>query len=289
MRLRYIPNNMKTRNLYAFSVFLLFVCPCQSQIDWLQQRKWEDGLAEVCLYEGKLLKYGALRDSALELITVREHFDPERLVKTRPAPGKRVLPVMKQNLVRRTRTGVYEYMQMSSVFLHRETGELLKLSVVSAEWCGNSFALFERKQPHATLHISNYMDDRGSTTFELTDVPLFYDEIIPLLRQNLATWKPGMPLNVAASLLSNSPDYTTVTGRVTAINRRQLNAAGKSRSAIDVAVDMDGREEHFVFEDVPMRPLLEWSNDKGEVYRLRKRLFMDYWNRNRLGDERMIE
>ena len=96
--------------------------------DWLNLPIWDEGLAEVCLYEGKMKKYGALRPFELDVITVREHFDPEKLVKTRPAKGKETIPIMKVNIRRAVRTGVYKYVQMASVFVDRRDAGLVKLS-----------------------------------------------------------------------------------------------------------------------------------------------------------------
>ena len=69
---------------YLLMFTLLVVPPLPSSDDWLGLARWDEGLAEVSLYDGQLLVYGVPRDSVLELITVREFFDPERLVKTNP-------------------------------------------------------------------------------------------------------------------------------------------------------------------------------------------------------------
>ena len=49
---------------------------------WMGAGHWEDGLAEVGLYTGVIVKYGVPRESVMELIMVREHFDlrPKGLV-----------------------------------------------------------------------------------------------------------------------------------------------------------------------------------------------------------------
>ncbi|NKB23351.1 MAG: hypothetical protein GKR87_02985 [Kiritimatiellae bacterium] len=113
------------------------------------------------------MKYGILRDSSLDVITVREHFNPKKLVKTYPGTGNPVLNILKMNMTKKVRTGIYEYVQMGSVFIDRNKGHLVKLSTVSTEWCGNSFALYERFPDSATLKISNYFDDLGTSKTEI--------------------------------------------------------------------------------------------------------------------------
>ena len=257
--------------------------------DWLNLPKWNDGLAEVCLYEGKALRYGVLRDSTLDLITVREHFAVDKLVKTRPARGKDVLPVMKMNMTKKIRTGVYEYVQMGSVFIDRNQGRLLKLSCVSSEWCGNSFALFKREGPKATLEVSNYMDDRGSSNWVIAqpETLLFYDELILYLRQHLHRIKSGQSIRVASTLLSNNPEHQvheSVIQRVDWVRDRD----SVSLNRVEIELEFKGIQERFIFSDKPMRRLLEWHNSRGEYYKLRKSMFLDYWNKNKPGDEKLL-
>ncbi|MBU0679646.1 MAG: hypothetical protein KJ626_16205 [Verrucomicrobia bacterium] len=240
---------------------------------WLFNAKWDEGLAEVALYEGQLLKYGILRDASVDLITVREYFDQERLVKTEPAQGKSVMPVMKQNLTRRIQTGVYEYVQMASTFNHRGTGGLVKMSLVSSEWCGNSHVLFQKGR----IRISNYMDDRGTTDIIITDgkQPIFYEELIPYLRQNLADLTEGRSIQLAIPLLSNNPEYRVVDGHL------------RARDLL-VTVAYGDTTETYEFADDELRSLLSFHNNKGEYLKRRKYIFLDYWNRNRPGDEDLL-
>lgn len=257
---------------------------CAAEQDWLNHERWDEGLAEVCLYTGKQLKYGTLRDSRLEVITVREHFDPERLVKTRPAPGKAVIRILKQNVVRETRTGVYEYNQMASVFLDRDTGETVKLSAVSMEWCGNSHVLFEAAHGDepAALTIANYMDDRGTTrtTLEPNAVPLFDEALIPYLRQNLDRINKGDTLPTARPLADNNPVFRRAPRTVKAVRRTQ--------ETVDIVLEGQGATETFTFANSALRRLKKWRNDRGEEYTLQKVLFLDYWNRNRPGDAKLL-
>jgi len=264
---------------FAFALLLGGGGAVAQEAGWLQHAKWGEGLAEVCLYEGKQMKYGSLRRSTLEVVTVREHFNPQKLVKTDPAPGKTVLPIMKCNQMRRTRTGVYEYLQMGSTFVDRRDGSLQKISAVSAEWCGNSHASLIRKAGAGggfDLTVANYFNDQGLSTTAVPAGAVFYDGLLLHLRQNLPTLKAGDTLTVAKSLISNKPAYATDKVTVKAVGANQVTLAFPDRT------------ETFVFDADELRALRSWSSSLGEKLKRKKRFFSDYWNRNQPGDERLL-
>ncbi len=271
--------------------FIFLATSSLTAADWLNLPKWDEGLAEVCLYDGQIIKYGILRDSTLELISVREHFDPEKLVKTSSPTKKTVIPIMKINIVKRTRTGIYEYVQMASVFINRDSGRLEKLSCVSSEWCGNSFALFENRPPAAGLILSNYMDDMGTSQIPnpIGDGNIFYDQLVPYLRQHLHGLEAGRQFPIIKSLLTNKPAYLTDTATIESVRKTIIRAGGRRYRAYDIAVGIGKRTERFTLADTPERTLLQWRSDASEYYRLRKVTFLDYWNRNRPGDEKLLK
>lgn len=245
---------------------------------WLQHPTWDEGLAEICLFEGRQMKYGTLRRTSLEVITVREHFNPDKLVKTSPEPGKTVLPIMKCNQVRRTRTGTYEYLQMGSTFVDRRDGSLQKISCVSAEWCGNSHASLLRNPGGAgfDLTVANYFNDQGLSTTAVPAGAIFYDQLLLHLRQNLPTIKAADKMTVAKTLISNKPAYATEIATV------------KTVEADSITLVFPDRTETFVFDNNELRALRSWSSSLGERLKRKKILFNDYWNRNAPGDERLL-
>lgn len=253
--------------------------------NWLQHEKWDDGLAEVCLYEGKQLKYGALRDTTVSIITVREHFDPEKRVKTRPAKGEEVLNVMKQNFTRETRTGVYKYNQMASAFVRRDSAELVKMSAVSQEWCGNSFVLWEKRGEQSELFVSNYMDDKGREQKTVPSKIMLREELILYLRQHLTSIEQGQSWQMANPLMTNNPIYLKQAIRVSELAER--NIEGKQGIAVTLKSE-NGVTETYVFQNTKLRPLLVWNNSKGEVLILKKRMWLDYWNKNQPGDAKLL-
>jgi len=271
---------MKCSFLIVCTVALAAASLClqaQEETDWLSHPKWDEGLAEICIFEGKQMKYGSLRRTSLEVITVREHFNPNKLVKTSPAADKNVLPIMKCNQVRRTRTGVYEYLQMGSAFVDRRDGSLQKISCVSAEWCGNSHASLMRKQGGGfDLTVANYFNDEGLSTTAVPAGAIFYDQLLLHLRQNLPTIKVRDTITVAKTLISNKPAYATETATVKVVGPTKITLVFPDRT------------ETFEFDNNELRALRSWSSSLGERLKRKKIFFNDYWNRNKPGDERIL-
>jgi hypothetical protein len=282
---------MHTMGRCALTTFLVLAFLSSSRAaDWLNHPRWEEGLAEVAVYRGTVSKYGRPRTGSLEVITVREYFDPQKLVKTLPEKGKENQPVMKTNLVKRVRTGVYEYVQMASVFQNRDSGRLLKLSCVSAEWCGNSFALFENRGVGGRLILSNYMDDKGVSLLNLPEgAAVFYDELVPYLRQNLDALRDGIEIRVIDSLLSNNPVYRETSAMLRAEKPVPVVTRPYRGSGTAVVLRMGGDKEKFLFANDTLHTLLRWENGNGEYYQLETVTFLDYWNRNKPGDENLLE
>jgi hypothetical protein len=271
---------------------MLATATCAEINPWLNHPRWDEGLAEIALYDGKLNKYGSPRDASVDLITVREYFHPERFVKT-AAPtvgGVNSLPVMKQNFTRRIRTGIYEYVQAGSAFVDRISGDLLKISAISTEWCGNSSALLVCDGRSRTLQISNYMDDRGFNLHSLdtSDDLLFYDQLILYFRIHAHTLQPGTSLRIADTLISNNPVFKVRTAVISSIERSTFSKESNGNQIL-ITIDFEDRAETFLFEDNPLRNLTRWESDRGEWLALRKTFFLDYWNLNRPGDEKLLQ
>ncbi len=273
---------------------LLFCIPVIVSADWLQHPIWEDGLAEVSIYEGTDSHYGVSRPSRIELITVREFFDPDKLVKTSPRPGKKTLPVMKQNLLQNTRTGVYEYRQMSSSFMHREKGQLLRLRASSQEWCGASSAdLVLSPSGEYRLELRNYMDNQGDSVQKLPAEQGNWsgDALILTLKQRLGELKPGPLGSGVQKLRSNNPQAQPRILEVLAVEEISYEAPGDmgSVAAMKVTLKLNSGKQEYVFEKDGPRRLLYFRKANGDEMRLVKTMRLDYWMRNRPGDERLLE
>src|SRR5437867_1884214 len=94
--------------------------------------------------------------------------------------------VLKLNHVINYQTGIYSYHQMESCFFDRLSMDLVKLSLTSNEWCGNTYKEYTRHTGRAALHVRTYWDGQAEATYDLPVGPdvVFYDAI-PLLIRSL--------------------------------------------------------------------------------------------------------
>ena len=285
---------IKCMQLIALVMILSSGSQAQSKYSWLKAAHWDSGLAEVCIYGGQEKRYGAMRKSRVELVTVREFFDPEKNVKTARGESEQSIPVLKQNWTRVTRTGVYEYNQMASVFLHRETGALQKMSMVSMEWCGNSSALVEpNDQGGFNFSIHSYFDEMGKQIGQLKGNDfILHEALLPYLRENLPYLERGSPIKLAKPLLSHKPSMELFNrGAIYDISSISYPFEGKAHPCIKVVVSTDSVEnrETFIISTDEHRRLFAWEGRGGEYLKLYKVQSMDYWNLTNPGDEVLLK
>src|SRR2546425_13248551 len=131
---------------------------------------WDDGRAEIDAYEASILRYGIPRPLTAYLIVVKVDFSKQQLVKADPDhdPGD-LFTVLKLNHVIDYQTGIYSYHQLASVFFDRASMDLVKFSLTSNEWCGNTYKEYTRRVGKGALHAHTYWDNQAEATY---DVPV---------------------------------------------------------------------------------------------------------------------
>lgn len=130
---------------------------------------WGDGQAELSSYDLTEPHYGQPRRGTAIAIFVSETFSNSARVKSDPGkhPKSDEFSVMKLNLVKDFQTGIYDYNDMTSVFIAldavnaRKAGTLTKVSFSSQEWCGQVYhqILLDAQSIRSTRH--SYFDGEG--------------------------------------------------------------------------------------------------------------------------------
>jgi len=246
---------------------------------------WDDGKAEICLYDAEEIVEGELRRFEAASIVVAEHFDLAQMVKKEQFDLSYV-PVLKCNWFLSIPTGVYRYQQMASLFLRRSDLLVLKAAFSNQEWCGTTFAVWRRDRPG--FEVRSYWDGEADRTHELDGLAenaLFYEQV-PL-------WTRG-----------RRPQASRVE-RITLIGKRlgsakcpppKLSAAaiwfdgvkgeGPERR-IEARLVLDKHVDTMVLAPDFPHTLLEWRRSDSTTWKLRKSARLDYWNysRNEFADE----
>jgi hypothetical protein len=162
--------------------------------NWALEGIWDDGLAEVAVYEASRVIYGAPRPYEAVLLTVKEDFDSGKLVKADPPYGNRpIVTVLKQNAVREIATPNYDYRIMTSTFVERaDPMRLAKLTSGSHEWCGNTWKAVRNFSGRVTYEWASYFDGEadGRQELEIRPGDLLEDQL-PLTLRGMK-FEPGV-------------------------------------------------------------------------------------------------
>ena len=255
---------------------------------------WDDGRAEIDAYEATIKRYGILRSLTAYIVVVKEDLSKTQLVKADPGhdPGD-LRTVLKLNHVLNYPTGIYSYHQMASCFFDRGSMDLVKLSLTSNEWCGNTYKEYTRRDGRGTLHVHTYWDNQAEATYDLPTGPdvVFYDALplwirslpqsagteraLRLLPSQIESKGPRPEAQAATLVAAREEGIVVPAGRFRAL-RWELRTAG---GPPDV---------YWTAGDAP-HVLVAWDRGDGGAYRLKWTQRLAYWTLNRPGDERFLQ
>jgi len=253
---------------------------------------WDDGKAEMSLYDVEEPRYGTARRFEARMIVVKEDLRVDTHVKSDrgPVPGE-TQEVLKLNHIRMIPTGAYDYHQMLSVYLERASLRPVKLSMAHFESCGITFVEILAGSD-ALRHVSHsYWDGEADRALS---IPFATDDLLrdalPLQLRGMDLAKPGSrKVKVLPSQISGKvaqPALVSMDLRFKPARRIQVPAG-----AFDVyEVELEGPEgkERFFFEVSFPHRLIRMETAASGVYVLRKSLRLDYWNHHDPGDEKLL-
>ena len=256
--------------------------PAAFDPSWSRDLLWDDGQAEVSLYEAKRPQYGKIETYEAVFIVVKEDFNPQLLVKADPPfEGRQLLPVLKLNAVHSYWTPNYPYHYLASVFVRRDDpAALVKLTVGSQEWCGNTFKEV-KTSPRPELSFHTYWDSEGDGVrpLDLRSGDLL-EEQLPLVLRGLA-FAPALEVRrrLLPSLISNklgqAPQFTdaviTVTGEET------VSTPAGRLGAWKVNVKFGEVQQTWWFEKAASHALLKMESSDGRAWLLKARTRKPYW------------
>ncbi len=243
---------------------------------------WNDGKAEVSIYDARDLRYGVARSSRAALIVVAEDLLAATLVKAEKPSGAPTRRVLKLNHVRSISTGVYTYQQMLSAFLTADRLDPVKLTMTSHEWCGNSFA--EWRADRASLSIRSYFEEPGDAEVPLSPGDALFYDALPLALRGLDFERTRAgTIRVIGSVFASRPLAPgTETGRL------EVSRPAQSPPVFRVSLRRASGTDVFEFEAAFPHPLVKWERaDGGSLQRVLSRRSR-YWEENAPGDERLL-
>jgi hypothetical protein len=251
---------------------------------WARDPLWDDGQAEVSLYEARRPQYGKIEAYEAVFIVVKEDFNNEFHVKADPPyENKTVLPVLKLNAVHSYWTNNYPYHFLASVFVRRDDPtRLVKLTLGSQEWCGTTFKEVRTWGAEPALYFHTYWDGQGDGSHPLNLHPgdLLEDQL-PLALRGLK-FQEGLELHlrILPSLISNSQrGPLTFQDAILAVVGAEQVATGAGRfAAWKVSVKMGELEQTWWFEKAAPHRLLKMDSSDGRSWLLKAVTRKPYWS-----------
>ena len=250
---------------------------------WAQDPLWDDGQAEVALYEANRPQYGRIEPYEAVFIVVKEEFNGRLFVKAdAPYEGKRVFPVMKLNALHSYWTQNYPYQYLLSVFVRRDDPtNLVKLTLGGQEWCGNTFNEIKNWGPRPELVFHSYFDGQGDGTrpLDLRRNDLVEDQL-PLALRSLK-FEPGLrlPVRILPSLMANRLRETSklVPANLTVDGEEEVETGLGTRTAWKVSLEMGEIVQTWWFEKAAPHILLKMESSDGRAWTLKDRTRKPYW------------
>jgi len=142
---------------------------------------WFKGKAEISSYQLKQARYGEIRQGKAVMVFVTEDFSRNKQVKLDQPQraGTDAVKVMKLNLTKKFKTGVYPYSMMQSVFTPvdlTKSPHSLKVTTSSQEWCGHTYAQLNLQPDGYSVQAYSYFESEGDQKERLDQV-ILEDEI----------------------------------------------------------------------------------------------------------------
>lgn len=263
---------------------------------WANDSFWDQGKAEILVFESQILREGSLRPAEVIQVIVKEDHLPQMNVKTEDWHKKGLVPRIKFNEILTVPTGVYTYRQVVSLFFDRADMRPKKAVVTSQEWCGQTYQELRLEPSRAVLDFSSYWEGegKGSRTFALEDdlipanaFPVFLRalDLTTAKTYSVSTFpdmisnRVGKPLPVTAAVIVEPPEEITILG-------------GKKKVVpvrVEWSLNSVSYKERFWFSKDGLHTLLRRQRADGGYDELKKRFVLDYWKYNRPGDEKLLQ
>lgn len=267
---------------------------------------WGDGQAEVASYDLTEPHYGKPRQGVAVAIWVSETFSNSARVKADPGkhPKTDEFGVMKLNLIKDFQTGVYDYNDMTSVFVAtqsvngRGAGYPAKISFSSQEWCGNVYhqLLFDPAQIRSARH--SYFDGEGDAN---ADLPYpssgVAEDVLPFWARGMAepVLAPGesRAVEVLTSLQFVRDKHVPATWAKGTLQRGSqrttITTPAGSFQAETYTATLQHVKKTFYVEADGARRIVRWETSAGEKGELLASERMKYWHLNGPGGEAALQ
>ncbi len=251
---------------------------------------WYQGKAELTSYDLQQVRYGEIRKGKAVLIFVTEDFSKSKQVKLDDpkAAGDDAEKVMKLNFTKKFSTGIYPYSIMTSTFspvYPQADIHARKVTTSVQEWCGHVFMQINNKSNQYDIEIRSYFESEADENLSLEKIWL-EDELWTLLRLDPEQIPEGKIQLIPSTqyLRLKHKDIKVYTATIEKSNADNLQKLTIKLPELERALSIFYEPEH------PYK-ITKWAEsypEGGEMMTttgtLKKRIMLDYWNKNSVQD-----
>ena len=270
----------------ALLLAILAVGPARAG-EWSRDPLWNDGRAEVATYASERVVYGKPRSFEESLVTVKEDLRLDTLVKADQPSRHRTARVFKLNIVQKFETQNYPYSYLASVFVKDEDARrVLKITVGSQEWCGNTFKIFKAggPSPAGVLTWHSYFDGEADGEARLAVRPgdLFEDQLPLTLRALPLQTGYEQRARIWESLVTNrGTEPRAAAAVIKVVGEEAVRTGAGAIPSWKVAVQRENGTDVYWIEKAEPRILTRMETTDGRKRLLKGRARWAYWDRGR--------
>ena len=147
---------------------------------------WYQGKAEITRYELMQNRYRDVHPGEAVMIFVTEDFLTDKQIKNDNYTNPNSIPILKNNMVRKFPTGIYDYSMMTSVFTPVNTQKnpaTLKVTNSSQEWCGQTYMQINKNDEGYKMTLHSYFENEADQLETIQDA-ILEDELFNRIRIN---------------------------------------------------------------------------------------------------------
>jgi len=262
---------------------------------------WGDGQAELASYRLTRQRYKQARKGTTVLVFVTETFtDAQRVKSDGGHPDE--YPVLKVNRADDYQTGIYDYNVMTSTFVRIDgtapIGQPVKVSMSMQEWCGHVYEQLITGSGALDWTSHSYFDGEADRR---QDLPLPEDglllDALPILVRGLvgdlvpAGGSRTLPAlrTLASRRTQHAPPKWTEVTIARSDELTDVTVPAGTFSVRTITTTVGNQTTEWSVEAAPPHRLIRWANGTREVAELLGVDRQPYWQKNREGDEALLE
>ncbi|NUN99960.1 MAG: hypothetical protein HUU01_05025 [Saprospiraceae bacterium] len=261
---------------------------------------WYQGKAEISHYALQQNRYKDIHEGEAVMIFVTEDFLTDKQVKNDQYQNPNSIPILKNNIVCKFPTGIYDYSMMTSVFTPVNTQKYprtMKVTASSQEWCGHTFMQINDRDKGYAVSLRSYFEMEGDQDNVVAHT-LLEDELFNRIRMNPSGLPSGkikmLPGTMVARLMHKEFQPLDAEISVTPYDGREFT--GSALQVCRVVYPTLDRTLEIVFEKEAPFIIAGWKDTylsmfdkkmKSTIARRTNTLLDAYWSHNALSDQPM--